>query len=1160
MSKATDYEKMTPIEHILARPDTYIGSVKATTTTMDVVNSEGKIINKVIRYVPGFLKCFDELLVNARDASEEDKTCDTIKVDCNVEEGYIRIYNNGDKGIPVEEHPKYKKMVPSMIFGELLTSSNYDDSKERTAGGRNGYGAKLASVYATKFEVEVGDASRGKKFLETWSENMGKTSGAKITKYSQKKSYVQVTFYPDFKRFGLEKMEDDIVSLFHRRTIDIAGVSSEKIKVYFNDTKINIANFKQYISLYYPDNDILYDDSNDRWKVGCLYIPDSGNKIVSFVNGIATYKGGSHVNHVVDKVVRTITEDHIKKKNKDIKISPALLKENLVFFITSTIVNPAFESQTKETLSTEIKDFGSKYEPSDAFIKKIAKSGLVEQIIEFAKFKENTMGKKTDGKKTKSLHGIAKLDDANEAGGRNSHKCSLILTEGDSAKTFAVAGLSIVGRDYYGVFPLKGKMMNVRDASVKDINENEEITNLKKILGLRQGAKYDDDAEFKTLRYGRIVALTDADQDGSHIKGLLMNMFHCMWPELLKRENFITSLATPIVKAFKGDKVKVFYNMTDYKDWLEEKENGWTIKYYKGLGTSDPTEAKEYFVDIEDKLIRYFWENGLEEEDEDGNKRNVETSISEDAMTLAFLKTRADDRKEWLANYDRNDILTYEDKEVGYSEFIHRDLKHFSSYDNVRSLPHIMDGFKPSQRKVLFGSFLGRLDKAEKKVFQLGGIVSDKASYHHGDASINATIVGMAQDYVGSNNINVLDPIGMFGSRLQGGKDAASPRYISTRLSKHCNLIFKKTDNMILNKQFEDGVPIEPEFYAPIIPMVLVNGASGIGTGFSTEIPPHNPINIIDNLINMMDTIKYSEMTPYWRGFTGSVDKLKDGQYKITGKYHIEGDIIHITELPVESWTQNYKEFLEREMEAVKAPKTPVKGKPKKVEQFIVDYKEYHTDTTVHFAIECTPGFLSKCKDIEKQFKLSTTVSINNMHMFGVNGKIQRYNTVEMIMREFYTKRLCMYDDRKKYLLDELQHHINLISNKVRFILMVVNDELIVNKRKRADIEKDLEKHKFPRLAAKFNDEGDEDGEDKGTSNDTSYNYLLTMPIYHLTFEKIEELKKQKQEKEENYDAFSIIRPEDIWKEELIELKQVLEKEEIKEESKPVKKVNKKKK
>ena len=1130
MSKATDYEKMTPIEHILARPDTYIGSVKATTSVMDIYETD-RITSKVIRYVPGFLKCYDELLVNARDASEEDNTCDTIKVECNVENGYIRIYNNGDKGIPVEVHPKYGKLVPSMIFGELLTSSNYNDTKERTAGGRNGYGAKLVSVYATKFEVEVGDAIRQKKFTETWSDNMSKTSGAKTTKYTQNKSYVQVTFYPDFQRFGLVSMDVDIVSLFHRRTIDIAGVSSEKIKVYFNDMKINVTNFKQYISLYYPENDmIMYDDSNERWKVGCIYLPDEGNKVVSFVNGIATYKGGFHVSHVVDKVLKLLTDDYIKKKNKDIKISPAILKENLVFFITSTIVNPAFESQTKETLSTEPKDFGSKYEPSDAFIKKIAKSGIVEQVIEYAKFKENTTGKKTDGKKTKSIHGIPKLDDANEAGGRNSHKCSLILTEGDSAKTFAVAGLSIVGRDYFGVFPLKGKMMNVRDASVKDINDNEEITSLKKILGLRQGVNYYNDDDFKTLRYGRIIALTDADSDGSHIKGLLMNMFHCMWPELLQRDSFITSLATPIVKAFKGKNEKIFYTFVDYKDWLDSSSysSGWTIKYYKGLGTSDPTEAKSYFVDVEDKLIKYFWENGSE----------TEPSISEDAMTLAFLKSRADDRKSWLANYDRNDILTYEEKEVGYSEFVHRDLKHFSSYDNVRSLPHIMDGFKPSQRKVLYGSFLGGIDKVEKKVFQLGGIISDKASYHHGDKSMNDTIVGMAQDYVGANNINILEPIGMFGSRLMGGKDAASPRYISTKLSKHCNLIFKKPDNMILSKQFEDGVEIEPEYYAPIIPMILVNGASGIGTGFSTDILPHNPLDIIDNIIYLIDTANYKEMMPYWRGFTGTVTKNDEGHYKIVGKYHIENNIIHVTELPVGTWTQNYKEFIEKELDNVKE-KTSEKNKSKKQDRFIVDYKEYHTDTMVHFAITCCDGFLAKCKDIIKTFKLGTLISINNMHMFGTSGKINRYKTVEDIMREFYAKRLGMYDDRKQFILNELQHNINLITNKVRFILMVVSDELIVNKRKRTDIETDLEKHKFPKLSDKMNNE---DGSSE-FNKQNNYNYLLNMPIYHLTFEKIEELKKQTQEKKTEYATISEIRPEDMWKEELIELKNVIENE-----------------
>jgi DNA topoisomerase-2 len=1106
MSKATDYDKMTPIEHILARPDTYMGSTKSTTQVMDVYY-DNMIKPKIIKYVPGFLKCFDELLVNARDASETDKTCDTIKVYYNIEEGYIRIYNNGDKGIPVEEHPKYKTLVPSMIFGELLTSSNYDDSVKRTSGGRNGLGSKICSIYATRFIVEIGDATRNKKFIQEWSDNMGKTTGPKVSKYSKKNSYVDITFYPDFKRFNLEGLDEDHMKLFHRRVIDIAG-TCDKIKVSFNDEKINVSNFKQYIMLYYPNQEIYYDESNERWKVGCLYIQDSNNKVVSFVNGIATYKGGSHVNHVIDRVIKQLIDNYIKKKNKDIKLSPSILKENLVFFINSVIENPSFDSQTKETLTTDIKEFGSKYEINEAFIKKLAKCGIVEQVLDYAKFKESSQLKKNDGKKQRSIHGIPKLDDANEAGGKNSTKCALILTEGDSAKAFAVAGLSIIGRDYFGVFPLKGKVLNVREASVKQITENDEISNLKKIMGLKQGCKYDNDTDFATLRYGKIICLTDADHDGSHIKGLLMNMFHCMWPELIKRDGFITSMSTPIVKAFKGKDTKIFYNITEYEDWLDSignAKNSWKIKYYKGLGTSTPSEAKEYFVDIEDKIIKYIWE------------KYEDTDMCDDALTLAFQKNRADDRKEWLMNYDRNDILTYEEKEISFEEFIHKDLKHFSNYDNNRSIPHIMDGLKPSQRKILYGAYLRGLDKEEIKVAQLAGFVSDRAAYHHGEMSLNGAIIGMAQNYVGSNNINILAPLGQFGTRLQGGKDAASSRYIFTKITDISSMIFRKVDNMILNTQQEDGMPIEPEYYAPIIPMVLVNGANGIGTGFSTDIPCYNPINIIDNLINIIDNSELIEMTPYWRGFNGTVEKINDTTYETKGIYSIKKNKLIITELPIGVWTQNYKEFLEKMYETEQTKKN-------KNDKNFIDYKEYHTDTTVHFEVEFVDGYLETVKDIYKLMHLSNRVSINNMHLYSVEGKIKRYQNINDIIKDYYDKRLELYATRRKYQLDQLKNELEIISNKVRFILMVVNDELIVNKRKRIEIENDIEHHKFTRMGS-----------------NKSYDYLLSMPIYHLTYEKIEELKKQETEKQTEYNILNKLKCEDIWKNELNDLKIMLE-------------------
>lgn len=1102
MPTATDFDKKTPREHVLLRPDTYIGDIEPTEDTMDVYDGE-KIVTKKITFSPGFFKIFDEILVNARDAAENDSSCDTIKIEFNQEEGYISVYNNGDKGIPVEEHPEHKVLVPSMIFGELLTSSNYDDNKKKTTGGRNGIGAKACNIFSTEFQVEIGDSHRNKKFKQSWTENMSVAGKPEVTKYSGKNSYICVKFYPDLKRFKLKNLDDDHKQLFHRRAFDLAATSSNKLKVYFNDEKIKTDNFKKYISMYYPESDIYYDDSNARWTVGCLYIPDSGGKVVSFVNGISTFKGGSHVNHVMDMVVKPLIDNYIKKKNKEIKISPTLVKENLVFFVNSVIENPAFGSQTKETLTTKVNNFGSKFSPTDVFMKKIAKCGIVDQVIKFAQFKETSKLKKLDGKKQVKLRGIPKLEDANKAGSKDSHKCALILTEGDSAKSFAMAGLGIVGRDFYGVFPLKGKLLNVREASVQQRMKNEEINNLKQIIGLKQEYTYESDEEFSTLRYGKIICLTDQDVDGSHIKGLLMNFFHFVWPSLMKREGFITSLATPIVKAFKGKDTKVFYNLTEYEKWSESSQSkSYKVKYYKGLGTSTSKEAKDYFVGIDDKLISYFCSSAME-----GLKKST-TDIS---MNLAFDKKKADDRKKWLMNYDRDDILSYEDKSISYEDFVHKDLIHFSNDDNMRSIPHLMDGLKPSQRKILYGAYLRGLDKTEVKVAQLAGFVSDRAAYHHGEMSLNGAIVGMAQNFVGSNNINLLKPNGGFGTRLLGGKDAASPRYIFTELSPLCKHILNPDDNVVLNQLYDDGYAIEPEYYAPIIPMVLVNGAKGIGTGFSTTIPNYNPKDLINNLLRLLDDQKLKSMTPYYNNFTGTIKKVDKNTFNIEGVYKIKGDKMIITELPIGEWTTNYKEFLEKLLD--------IEGS-KKTKSFL-GYKDKNTDEKVYFELSFVKGYLEKAKDIIKNFHLQKSIKLTNMHLYCVDGSIKKYNTINDIIQEFFVERLNIYDKRREYILNQLKYQLDVLSYKVKFILMVVKKELKINNRKKDVIEKDLSLHKFPMFGKNINDDN------------KSYNYLLGMPIYSLTYEKIEELKNQMKDKETEYKELFNKTSKDLWKEEL---------------------------
>jgi len=1136
-SDAKKYTKLSQREHILVRPDTYVGSNEITTEELwNYQEDKNKIEKKSIKYNPALLKIFDEALVNASDAAVNDKTCDYIKVEYNKELGYISIENNGENSIPVEVHPDHKVLVPSMIFGELLTSSNYDDKEERTTGGRNGIGIKLANIFSTKFTIDIVDIKRKKKFHQEWLNNMETVGKAKVTDVTTKtiKPFIKVTFYPDFKRFGIDDLNNDHYELFYRRAIDIAGLNN-KLKVYFNDNLIKVNTFKAYIDLHYPNETVYFDESNERWTIGVIYKQDS-NEVISFVNSINTYRGGTHANHVIDNIIKTLINDYIKKKEKDLKISPQLLKDNFVFFINSTIINPTFSSQTKDTCTSKPDKFGSKYTPQAAFLKKLAKCGIVEQIIELVKFKESSTLKKTDGKKQVRLMGIPKLDDANKAGSKDSFKCSLILTEGDSAKTFAVSGLSVIGRDYFGVFPLKGKLLNVREAPPAQLLANEEITNLKKIIGLKSGEDYTDDAKFNQLRYGRIVILTDADVDGSHIKGLVMNFIHSQWPSLIKRPNFITSLATPIVKASKGSDVLSFYNLTEYDKWLESNEahKNWKIKYYKGLGTSTAIEAREYFIDIENKLINYKWLIKKEEDDDDEAEDPEASNFilpykandDEDAILLAFEKARADDRKVWLQNYDKNEILKYENKVVRYSNFIHSDLIHFSNDDLSRSIPSLIDGFKPSQRKIMYGAMLRGLDKTEVKVAQLAGFVSDKAAYHHGEASLTGAIINMAQNYMGSNNINVLKPNGQFGTRLKAGSDSASPRYIWTKLEDLSSIIFNSSDSPVLKNQFEDNEPIEPEYYAPIIPMVLVNGAQGIGTGFSTKIPPYDPLEIISNLKKkLVSNSAFEEMDPYWNGFEGIIAKIDDFNYEIYGTYQVKGNKIIITELPVGESTYGFKEFLEgllcpEEPKKVAATKgKPVKkaaAKPKEQIPFL-GYTENNTDTKVYFELEFESGYLEKAKDIDKLLHLYKKYSITNMHLFDASGTIKKYNSPVEIMEEYYVVRLKLYEKRKEHELDILRNQLKMISNKVRFIMMIVDKKLIVNNKKRSELEAELDKHKF----AKF---------------DSTYNYLLSMPIYNLTVEKIDELKKQEEDKQHQYEELEKLTIETMWVNELNKL------------------------
>jgi len=1009
----SQYKKYTPLQHVLARPDTYVGSLNQDISKQWVF-SEDHMKMKQTSFVGGLFKIFDEILVNALDQTQVDANIDKITVDVDVSAGSVCISNTGN-GIPIEQHPEYKVWVPELIFGELLTSSNYDDTQERTTGGRNGYGAKLTNIFSNRFIVET--IHNNQRYVQEWTDNMSTKTKPKITK-STKKGGTKITFFPDFARFGMTSFEnEDIVSLFERRTYDVAACSSPNVKVFYNGKNLGIKTFEKYVDCYIGTKKeatrVFEISPDERWEIA-LAQSDGGFQQVSFVNGIHTSLGGSHVEYIGSQLVKRIT-DHILSKHKELKLKPQHIKDHMFLFVRSTLTNPSFSSQTKTECTSRWKDFGTSYRISEDFVKKVLKLPFIHDIIALVKHREQRELTKTDGRKLSVIKGIPKLEDANKAGTYQSEKCTLILTEGDSAKTFAISGLSVLGRDYYGVFPLKGKLLNVRDASAKQLMNNEEIVNIKQIMGLQNNKEY---TSTRDLRYGHVMILTDADVDGSHIKGLFINFIHAFWPSLLENvPNFLTSMRTPILKCVKGNQSLSFYTKQDYDNWKAIARDGgsWKIKYYKGLGTSSANEARDYFRDLETNKINYSFDKDQSAD-----------------IDLAFKKTMTNERKRWIGS--ANTVLDTNANTVSVTDFIHKDLIWFSVSDNVRSIPSMVDGLKPSQRKVLYAC-RKRTTNSETKVSQLSGFVSTETAYHHGEQSLMGTIVNMAQDYVGSNNIQLLLPVGQFGTRLMGGKDAASPRYIFTKLSAEAGKLFHKDDDPLLTYLEDDGNPIEPEFFVPTLPMVLVNGTTGIGTGYSTFVPCYNPVDIQANVTRLLNAQEQVPMTPWYKGFKGTIGEESPGKYTTRGTYKTTfKDTIEITELPIGTWTNDYKEFIDGLL----------------VNNEIKGYENHSTETDVRFVIKLVDSTVSE--GLEKKFKLTSTVNTTNMHLFNANKQIQLYESPEAIVTEFVKLRLKYYTTRKEYLLKTWNASLGELSEKYRFIQLVMDDKVTVFRKTRYEI------------------------------------------------------------------------------------------------------------
>lgn len=1428
------YQKKEHLQHIYDLPDTYTGSIDLTEQEMYVLDAEKKeFVRESVAYVPGLFKIFDEILVNALDHKQRDPEMKNIRVDVSPGLGAISVWNDG-KGIDVERHPVYGEYIVEMLFGQLLTSSNYErgpGNTKRVVGGKNGYGAKLTNIFSTKFCIETVDATRQKKYIQTFSNNMREKSAPIITACNTR-PYTRVTFTPDYAKFGCpDGLTSQMYKLFERRIYDIAGCvaasgNKETVSVYINGERCRIRGFEKYVATYFPQASKYMDVEQERWKVGlCLAPSGQGYTEVSFVNGIWTQKGGKHSEHVCGQIVDKIKEAAAKHpKLREKVIRNAAIKEHLFLFISCVIENPSFTSQTKEEMSSKVSDFGSRWNCCEKMVEKFLKGGgLLERLVDGASTAEERSLKKSDGNKKSSLF-VPKLEDANYAGTKRSLECTLILTEGDSAKASALAGLSVHGpsfRDRFGVFPLKGKFLNVREASNTQILGNEEVKNLKKILGLQQGKEYTPE-NMKDLRYGSVSLMTDQDSvtgdtpvllcmskhqdqtikdfciyaiqdlfdvsksfllengkqvyympennicawtsrgpslvrkvirhrtskrifrvftrhgivdvsedhslltadrnkvsptefasdpdtrrpnvdllhslpgahsgmqhrdaqswgqkvfyehsklsaqsrylteyyagkhvtvsfddvgkcyliisrptegdtcfsrkvkysesfcrglqvdnldhventepectdeevpakskdfsvirvvdlgdmyrdqfvydletenhefqagigelivhntDGSHIKGLIINFFDHFFPSLLKIEGFLKSFITPIVRGFKADGNAVnFYTLQDYARFREtDASRGYTFKYYKGLGTSSSQEMQEYFRNIDNITVNYEYDPHIGGRD----------------MELAFRKTMANERKLWLRIYDPADTVEYKQygnkkhlqHVVSISDFVHKDLKHFSNADNVRSIPSLVDGLKPSQRKVLYGTLkkCASLGGGSVKVAQLSGYISEKTSYHHGESSLEQTIVSMAQKFVGKNNVNWLEPLGMFGTRLMGGKDHASSRYIFTRVAPLAYKTFRDIDDRILEYLDDDGDPIEPKTYFPVVPTILLNGCEGIGTGYSTSVPCFNPLDVVSECENYIRGAETSaRWVPWYEGFNGrileTVGKVEGGGHdansniKCGGNFvtlgvvepiSVEGKVL-VTELPVGLWTDVFKEFLE---EQIRLYRESVDSKTKKAQSVgslyraaVTNYINRSTEETVCFevyyeksaqvvGVAMPEAFASDFPDEDPlqllwiyRLRLFSRINLCNMYLY-VGNELKKFSTVPEILTCFAIQRLQKYAERKEHLLGEYESALVHVQERRRFLELVLSGSLVIFNKPREEVHKLLLEHGFQK------------------KND-SFDYCVKMPIDSLTRDKLDALHNEIAALAQQLEHLKSQSPQDMWMQELQE-------------------------
>jgi len=1014
--------KMKHEEHVLERAEMYIGSTKPTKQQHFLgvqVGGKIEIRAKEEQTVPALYAVFDEIIVNAVDHHQRSAggqfPVRNLKIDV-MEDGTVVVYNDGN-GIPIEQ--KNGEWAPTLCVGHLLTSENYDDSKKRLVGGRNGFGAALANIWSKEFALETmwvhPETGKSQLFQQAWKNNMKSVGEPNITSPGRKTGYTRVTFKLDYERFKV-KPSSLIRQVLCRRACDIAAITS--LTVHFNEVKISLKNYVPNVSKSYPNlyaygallggTNMTYVKLGERWECVVLAISDKEYPLIpSFVNGVRSDEGGPFVEAVEKDFIAQLRKT-VKSRTK-VDLRKADIKTRVQLIVNAQVVNPEFRTQTKQFCTS--KEFGSTPVWAKNDLDRAVRN-IYPVVKEIADVKSASRNKRLIGAIQGMALNVPKYEGAKKAGSKKeSIQCSIYLTEGDSAKSFVITGFAALpnGRKFNGVFPLKGKPINARKFSATKVLQNTEIQNFMKIVGLQPDVR----AVREKLRYGRVVIVTDQDVDGSHIKGLIINFLHRFWPETLRWKDFVCVFHTPLVVVKWGDQKRLFFTRGQYDVWRRGEGapiRPTSTKYYKGLATSSAEEAKEYFRQKDEHIVPFDHDGPVEEVD-----RWINIGFSDE-------KPYKEERRKMVHTHTEPhvDIVTT------YPNFVKKELHAFWDEDNGRSLPHVVDGFKVSQRKIFYALRKKKARYPGIRVSQAAAYTSEHTCYEHAEASLSDCMIKMAQPH--NNNIPLLKDQGMFGTRL-ASNDAGSPRYIYTFPTEIGEKVFPPKNDIVLTHLTDGDRTIEPECYVGVIAFLLVNGNHGIGTGVTSDVWSYNPTDIVRITRQCMEGTAMDTIHPWVKDFKGTVEPVRNQDelvgYKVSGVMEKKDDgRVVITELYPGKYLDTYIGWLRDKCE------------------FVTGVETEGTEKTVH--LEVTGTFPESREELMKKLRMSTTWYTTHMNAFeSVNDEVvlNQYD-VHAIVHAHSKVATDIYTKRRLHEIGVLEEDIRQKTEKAYYIQGWVNEAI----------------------------------------------------------------------------------------------------------------------